>query len=113
MQKDPPELKIYQFTCVVFGVLSSPFLLNATIRFHLERYQESNEHIVNQLLCSTYVDDIISGGQTEEEVLSLYTKSKEIFRAGGFNLRKFLTNSKLLQSQIDRLEDPKSDSLTQ
>ena len=35
---NPPELRTYPFTRVVFGVSSSPFLLNATIRFHLEKY---------------------------------------------------------------------------
>ena len=50
-----PKLKTYQFTCVVFGVSSSPFLLNATIRFHLEKHLGQNEKLVKQLLCSTYV----------------------------------------------------------
>ena len=95
--KDPPDLKLYRFTRVVFGVSSSPFLLNATIRFHLERYLETNEGLVRQLLRSTYVDDIVSGGHTEDEVFELYTGSKRIFLEGGFNLRKFLTNSKHLQ----------------
>ena len=97
--KDPPDLRVYRFIRVVFGVSSSPFLLNATIRFHLEKYLETNEGLVQQLLHSTYVDDIISGGHTEEEAFDLYTTSKKIFREGGFNLRKFLTNSKRLQEE--------------
>ena len=111
--KDPPELTVYRFTRVVFGVSSSPFLLNATIQFHLERYLGTNEHLVRQLLRSTYVDDIVSGGKTEEEVFNLYSQSKEVFRTGGFNLRKFLTNSKPLQRKIDRLEDPSSATSTE
>ena len=72
-------MRVYRFTRVVFGVSSSPFLLNATIRFHLEKYLETKESLVRHLLCSIYVDDVISGGQTEDEVFSLYTASKEIF----------------------------------
>ena len=102
--KESPELRIYRFTRVVFGVSSSPFLLNATIRFHLEKSLETHESVVRQLLYSTYVDDIIAGGQTEEEAFNLYTQSKEIFRKGGFNLRKFLTSSKRLQERIDSKE---------
>ncbi len=59
-----------------------------------------------------YVDDIIAGGQTEEETFKVYAQSKEIFREGGFNLKKFLTNSKPLQEQIDFQESQKVDSRT-
>ena len=104
--KDPPDLRVYRFTRVVFGVSSSPFLLNATTRFHLEKYLETNEGLVQQLFRSTYVDDIICGGHTEDEAFDLYTTSKKIFREGGFNLRKFLTNSKRLQERIDLQESP-------
>ena len=37
-------------------------------------------------------------------------ESKKIFREGGFNLRKFKTNSKCLQERIDIQERPNSDS---
>ena len=54
----------------------------------------------------TYVDDIIVGSQTEEQVFELYTQSKQIFCKGGFNLRKFLTSSRHLQAKINLLEHP-------
>ena len=111
--KDTPELRVYRFTRVVFGVSSTPFLLNATIRFHLENYLETDKSLVQQLLRSTYVDDIVTGGQTEDDVFALYTRSKEIFREGGFNLRKFQTNSVPLQAQIDLKESLKGSSSPQ
>ena len=67
-------------------------MLNATIRFHLEKYLEENKDLIRRLLCFTYVDDIISGGRNEDEAFHLYTESKKIFHEGEFNLRKFLTN---------------------
>ena len=36
--KDKPEIVTLRFTHVMFGVLSSPLLLNATIRHHLTEY---------------------------------------------------------------------------
>ena len=75
--------------------------------FHLEKYLETSEGLVQHLLRSTCVDDIISSGPTEDEAFNLYTASKKIFREGGFNLRKFLTNSKHLQERIDLQEGPK------
>ncbi len=42
---DSEETIVYKFSRFVFGLTSSPFLLNATIKHHLNRYIES-EHIV-------------------------------------------------------------------
>ena len=47
------------------------------------------------------MDDIITGADTEEEAFDLYTQSKDIFCRGGFNLRKFISNSWELQQQIN------------
>ena len=102
--KEEPELRVYRFTRVVFGVSSSPFLLNATVRYHLERFLGTNEYTVKCLLQSTYVDDVISGAGSKEEAFQLYTEAKMIFRAGGFNLRKFLSNSPDVQARIDATE---------
>ena len=104
MTKEEPELCIYRFTRVVFEVASSPFLLNATVKYHLERYLNSNESTVKHLLRSTYVDDIISVAPSDDEAFALYAKAKEIFRQGGFNLRKFQSNSQPLQTKVDAAE---------
>ena len=66
VNKKKPELQVFR---VIFGVSSSPFLLNATIKFHLEHYLESNEDTVQKLLRSTYVDDIITGADSEDAAL--------------------------------------------
>lgn len=60
--------------------------------------------IVNRLLNSTYVDDIVTGADSEEAAFNLYAQAKSMFHLGGFNLRKFLTISRELQQQIDRAE---------
>ena len=85
-------------------MFSSPFLLNATIKFHLESFLESNEVVVWRLLNSTYVNDIVTGADSEEAAFDLYTQSKDMFYRGGFNLCKFVSNSRELQQQIDRAE---------
>ena len=107
--KAEPDLRIFRFTRVVFGVSASPFLLNATVKYHLQRFMESNRDVVERLLCSTYVDDVVSGAETDEQAFDLYAQSKNIFRQGGFNLRKFQSNSKVTQAKIDEIEGTSSE----
>ena len=109
VEEDPPKIRPLRFTRVVFGVSSSPFLLNVTIRHHLERYRESHPDLIQLLLDSFYVDDLTAGADTEEEAHSVYAKAKRILKEGGFNLRKFRTNSPLLQRRIDAIENAEGD----
>lgn len=83
--KDPPDVRTFRFTRIVFGVSSSPFLLNATIKYHLEHYLDSHPNLIQGLLHSTYVDDI-TRASSEDEAFDLCTPSKEILRQRGFNL---------------------------
>ena len=107
VQHGEPNVITLRFTRVVFGVSSSPFLLNATIRHHLERYSASHPKLVSCILQSLYVDDLVSGAKDEESAYELFVTSKQILKSGSFNLRKFATNSPSLQVVIDNLENSK------
>ena len=85
-----PEVVPLRFTRVVFGVSSSPFLLNATLKHHVETYRSSYPEIVKTLTQSMYVDDVVTGADSEDEAYTLYTASKKILSHASFNLRKFV-----------------------
>ncbi|XP_068756729.1 uncharacterized protein [Montipora capricornis] len=104
VKKESPRVIVLRFTRVVFGVSSSPFLLNATVRHHVKRYEEEDPEFVQTFLRSVYVDDLNSGGDTDEEAYQLYVKSKLRLAEGGFNLRKFVTNAPELIAQIEENE---------
>ncbi|XP_028397211.1 uncharacterized protein LOC114521021 [Dendronephthya gigantea] len=113
---EQPEIIILRFTRVVFGVSSSPFLLNATINHHIEQYRAQDPAFVERFLRSIYVDDLNSGGNNDYSAYTLYKKSRLRLAEGGFNLRKFVTNSPELMKKIEGEEElpavgkPKSDS---
>ncbi len=97
---DKPEVVTYRFARVVFGVNSSPFLLNATINHHMKTYERSDPAFVEKFLSSIYVDDVSLGASDVASTYELYLKSKVRLAEAGFKLRKFVTNSEELRDRI-------------
>jgi len=73
----------------MFGAICSPYLLNATIRHHLERYRDENEEFVDNVIKSLYCDDFVSSFDSEKEAFAQYSKLKDCFNDAGLNLRKW------------------------
>ena len=99
-----PSLVTLRYQRVVFGVRSSPFLLNAVIRHHLEGYKETDPRFANKVSREFYVDDLASGAEDVSSALDLYHKVKYRMQEGGFHLRKWKTNSTELVEKIEKEE---------
>lgn len=67
IDKEEPEIQDLRFARVIFGVTWSPFLLNATIRYHLDSNSDKfpSGQIAEIDVCT--VDDVIMSAKTEEE----------------------------------------------
>ena len=96
------ELVVYRFTRVPFGLTSSSFLLNATLRYHMEKkcHEEGNPELLALLLKSTYVDDWILGAKSPGDVLLLKRWLTGFLEAVGMKLHKFNSNSKEVRQEI-------------
>ena len=101
---DNPSIVEYRYKRVVFGVRSSPFLLNAVLRHHINSFKDVDPVFVSQLCQNFYVDDLVSGAGDKDQVLQLYRDAKARLLEGGFKLRKWKTNDPELQKQINKLE---------
>ena len=110
ISKEEPEIVVLRFTRVVFGVSSSPFLLNATVAHHIGQYETVDPVFVEKFLENIYVDDLAAGGTDVDDTYEFYAKSKLRLAEGGFNLRKFMSNSKELMSKIDANESNREKS---
>ena len=110
--KDPfilnSEFIQLRFCRLVFGLRPSPAILGATIDHHLNSFKDKYPEIVQQIKQSLYVDDFVSGTQTIDEAINLYKKSKSLMADGGFNLRKWHTNSALLNAEINSDENKRN-----
>ncbi|GFS41637.1 integrase catalytic domain-containing protein [Nephila pilipes] len=95
---DNPEsfsesLEVLRFNRVLFGINSSPFLLTATIKYHLKKYSSLFPQTHELLNKFVYVDDVLGGQST---VASAYTTSVEcvqIFSEANMPLHQWATNS--------------------
>ena len=99
--REDPNIVLKRFNRVVFGVTSSPFLLNGTVRHHVSNYEGEDPQFVNDFLSSLCVDDFYGGKENVPEAFQLYTKAKSRMKEGGFNLRKWISNSEKLMQWID------------
>jgi len=91
---DDENLEVYRFCRVPFGVVSSPFLLAATITHHLKH---DNSPIAELLQRDIYVDNLITGVQSVSEGVKLYTEAKQIFATA---TREWSSNSEGLMASI-------------
>ena len=89
------KIVIYRFTRVVFGLTSSPFLLNATLQHHLSKYLliADISFYIEKLMRDLYVDDSTNSFDEVHECQRFFEISKTCLAAANFNLRKWATNN--------------------
>ena len=107
-----PDVVTYRFTRVVFGVSSSPYLLNSTIQQHLKQYSSSHPELVSKLLESFYMDDLVCGGSSDQEAYEHFSFARKALSHASFNLRKFTTSSRMLRERMQKedITDPAKES---
>ncbi|KAF7649412.1 hypothetical protein LDENG_00141600 [Lucifuga dentata] len=93
------KLRVLRMTRVVCGVSPSPFLLAATVRKHLQQYEEEQLQVVQIMKESLYVDDFIASVTDVEEAVSVTTAAKEIMSAASMDLCKWRINSPALKER--------------
>ena len=98
-------IDVYRFCRVIFGAGPSPFLLNGTLRHHIEKYEKEDPEFVRKLVESFYVDDLATGSHSECDAFHLHQKIKSRMAEGGFVLRKWKSNSQKLVAMIEKAEN--------
>lgn len=105
------ELLHLRFMNLIFGLKPSPAILGAVT---LKHYEVDHPNLVKLINKDLYVDDLISGADTIQEVFELCKSAKGMMALGGFNLRKWHTNSylrKLILEEQNNMDDICNDIL--
>ena len=65
-------------------------MLNATLHHHLDKH---NTNIAQDMKENLYVDNLISGCDTEVDAVAYYEEARSTISQGKFNLRSWASNS--------------------
>ena len=96
---------------VVFGVKSSPFLLAATIRHHLEK-RTFEEPIFKEILANNlYVDDLVVSLETVHEARKIFMEASRACQEMEMELRKWTTNDPFLATELNFKRDSSETSV--
>ena len=104
---DTENLQEYRFCRVPFGIIASPFLLGATIDHHLQSYGE----IADKLTKDIYVDNVITGADSVNELIDICTEGKTLFSPASMNLHDWMSNSEEVMKHIQNTDRAKEEGL--
>ncbi|GFY53848.1 integrase catalytic domain-containing protein [Trichonephila inaurata madagascariensis] len=95
---DSPEsfsesLEVLRFKSFIQNKYSSPFLLTATIKYHLKKYSSLFPQTLELLSKFVFVDDVLGGQSTVASACTTSVECVQIFNEANMPLHKWATNS--------------------
>ena len=97
---DDPNIIAYRFARLLFGLTSSPFVLNSTINLHINKFENLSPEKGEQFIRDLYVDNSSTSFLNIRDAYDFDCFVLETLRGGGFSLHKWCTNSKELSELI-------------
>lgn len=104
----------YRMNVLPFGTTCSPSLAQYVKNTNAQRFAVQFPDAVYGIVENTYVDDHLQSCHTEEEAIDMALTVRAIHRSGGFNMRKWSSNSPAVLSALgcESTVDPKEVSQT-
>ncbi|GFT45742.1 integrase catalytic domain-containing protein [Trichonephila clavipes] len=93
-------IKTYELTTVTYGTVSAPYLATRTLK-QLAMDEANNFPLAAPVVLSDcYMDDILSGSESIEEVIELQHQLIEMFKTAGMHLQKWCGNLPEITSNL-------------
>ncbi len=94
-------LKDHRMTVHLFGATSSPACANYALKqTALDNKDSFDSEVVDTVMKNFYVDDCLKSVETEEKGVKLAQDLRSITKKGGFNLTKWISNSRKVMESI-------------
>lgn len=99
------EVMVYVLNTITYGLASSAFLAIRSLQEIAHRHRNEYPHIADVILHDFYVDDLLTGAETVDELRQLKESITELLYSYGFPLRKWSSNDRsfLLDSNTSTL----------
>ncbi|KAJ0184020.1 hypothetical protein K1T71_000443 [Dendrolimus kikuchii] len=93
-------VECYKLVRLTFGTSCAPYLAVKCLQQLAIDEQSKYPTAARITLQDFYMDDLLSGAETEIEIIEIYEQLNKLMDAGGFNLQKWCTNSQELLNYI-------------
>ena len=103
--KDLDEVpKLYKMVVVLFGLCSSPFSLNRTLSYHIEKIMAEEPQFTSfciTLFKAFYLDDLGVSFSTKEEAALFVQQAIRVLKMGNFRLTQWVASDQSILAGID------------
>ncbi len=89
--------KEYRMNRVIFGAVSSPYLLGAVLREHTNRFRNEFPEIAEQMDSALYMDDVFIVADNVEQAERLMDQAEAFFAKASFDLHPWLSNESSIE----------------
>ncbi|XP_066153587.1 uncharacterized protein [Euwallacea fornicatus] len=110
-RSDPNDpLQCIELSTVTYGTNFAPYVATRVLTQIGENNRKVYPAAADSIQNQCYVDDILSGGESETELFSLYAQLNSCLNQSGFRLHKWLSNSPSVISKIHPLSSSRENS---
>ncbi|XP_055527023.1 uncharacterized protein LOC129719655 [Wyeomyia smithii] len=107
------ELKVVELTTVTYGTAAAPYLATRSL-LQLAVDEGRNYPLAAKIISKDfYIDDVLTGGNTLEDIKTFRAELEELLGKGGFTLYKWCSNSPQFMETIPEVSREKQLSLKQ
>ncbi|VDO52877.1 unnamed protein product, partial [Brugia timori] len=103
------NLIVFRFTRVPFGIVTSPFILAATLLYH---FQKTDYQFYEKFAKHFYVDNLVTSVTSSEEALALYERANKIFQEVSMQLAQWGSNEPSVRQHFDENHRLEKDDTT-
>ena len=99
------KTKIFKSNRIPFGLNISPFILNATLKYHIAQQKHIDQKIIDRLTDSYYCDDLVYGVMNVVEAKTAYYMINEINDKINFKMTKWNSNDKEVKHFLESVDN--------